>query len=75
MLSVNVNIVVKKSINQPALLTMISDSELLRQEPKVGADLFAWKDATDNIQMHVMKEQDATSNFNYLQFIHSPNTN
>lgn len=47
---------------------MISDSELLRKEPKVGVDLFAWRDVNDDVQMHVMMEEDVTSNFNYLQF-------
>lgn len=44
---------------------MISDSELLRQEPKMG-DLFFWRDASDNIQMNVMTEQDITSELNYF---------
>ncbi|XP_021945560.1 uncharacterized protein LOC110843824 [Folsomia candida] len=36
---------------------MISDNELVRQEPKVG-DLFFWRDDNDNIQMNVMTEVD-----------------
>ncbi|XP_021952510.2 uncharacterized protein LOC110849411 [Folsomia candida] len=46
---------------------MISDSELLRQEPKMG-DLFFWRDASDNIQMNVMTEQDITKNLTQIYF-------
>ncbi|XP_035705415.1 uncharacterized protein LOC118434911 [Folsomia candida] len=41
-----------------SLCTMISDNELLRQDPKVGVDLFAWKDDNDDIQMRVLTDQD-----------------
>lgn len=47
---------------------MISDNELLRQDPKVGVDLFAWKDDNDDIQMRVLTDQDIERNFNCLYF-------
>ncbi|XP_021948781.1 uncharacterized protein LOC110846369 [Folsomia candida] len=47
---------------------MISDSELLRQEPKVGVDLFFWKDDNDDIQMRVMTEQDIKKKLTQIYF-------
>lgn len=47
---------------------MISDSELLRQEPKVGMDLFFWRDDNDEIHMNVISEVDLKSTYLHLTY-------
>ncbi|OXA64595.1 uncharacterized protein LOC110841676 isoform X2 [Folsomia candida] len=47
---------------------MISESELLRQTPKVGVDLFFWKDDNDDIYTNVMTEEDVQKDLSQIYF-------
>ncbi|OXA63181.1 uncharacterized protein LOC110841767 [Folsomia candida] len=47
---------------------MISDSELLRTVPKVGTDLFFWRDDNDNIKVNVLTELDIKKKLTQVHF-------